>query len=196
MVRLLLLILAAAVLLAPFEMRFTPYSGFAGVGAWDTDLSRDPQFALRNGLIVLNLLLAAAAVGIYLVALGRALFFGRRTDDLVVGASITLLIFFISWTLVPFWVNGVHQAYLQQAIPGDLDPQALLPATWLGNSWNWVAVTTIPTILVLLPVLTLAAVVEKLRGQPWRRTLLTLACLAATTYLMFADKAWGEWLLD
>lgn len=165
MIRTLLILLAAVLLLAAFELHFTTYAGITGVGPEAVDIASHTDYEVRNGLVVLNLLLAGAAVGIYLVALGRALFFGRRTDDLVVGAILTFLIFFVGWSLVPFWLDRAYQAYLQQEFPSDFIPRDYVPMT-LRGFWTGVAVLAITGPMVLLLVRALAAIINKY-ARPW-----------------------------
>jgi hypothetical protein len=197
------LILGVLVILGIYAMTFTPYEAVFAKGVWGTDFRLDPQFRLRATLIGTGLAGAALSVLVLLLAFSLKVIRGDEEEgDFPLQAAVTLVSMSIGWLAFPYWVNGVFQAFtgnravLARMPVLDFDPKALMPASWLGGCWWWLAFFLFYLLALGIPVLALTDLAYALWTRRWRQAGLIACCLAVVSAIVYLQPNFGGWLAD
>jgi len=178
--------------LIPYAMSFTPYEGiYQNGGPWEAPLNLDPLYTTRAILIAVGLL--GSAISSVLLIWKLKIFNGKT--PLAPHFSMTLFSLATGWIFLPYWVNGMYQAYSGNTLVVDFDPKALMPYIWIGDIWTF-GVVGIILIIILMLALVLSEIIHDFRIIKRKDLIITIFFLAITLTLYLLSPNYGGWFID
>jgi hypothetical protein len=187
-------IVAILLVAAQGAMCFRPYERIYSDGVYSAPHSLDAVFPWRTALVAFGLIASLVSIG---VAVASFIGAPRDLGRLVAQLCGCLCVLNVGWKSMPYWANGMYQAYRGHAPVADFDPKALIPMVWIGDFWRLAVLLIDLATLFGAPCLLILVLGRSMDGRcRLSLTAFSLLCLSVSVCTFVFSPRYHEWLFD